>query len=167
MGKKVTNIYIDPDGCVLCPFLWGLRGLRSDSVGQKMVLIPDCTPRCPLHREVTCRIGMRGRASLGTGDPRRIGPEIESFSCSGRWLREKHHLQGSLLSGSWLCPTQLRRAACALEGLCQEYGCPVGTRFECSLCFWPPGCPPGHCAYLPQVPKPLPAMTLPGILAAH
>lgn len=63
---------------------------------------------------------MWGRENLGTGDPWRIGPEIESFSCSVRWLREKHSLQRSLLSGSWLCPTQLRRAACALKGLCQS-----------------------------------------------
>lgn len=95
-----------------------------------------------------------GREGLGTGDQARIGPKIESSSCTARpsvtWK--------SPLSGSRPCQQQLGRAAYASEGRAQAFirawfsHRHLGPMVVLPLALAPP---PHleHFAYLSQVPK--------------
>lgn len=88
---------------------------------------------------------------------------MESSTCSGAGCERSAIFTGPCYPELALSMAAEKSSLCP-EGPLSEDGCPMGTHSEC---LWPPVYPPGHCAYLPQVPKPLPAVTLPGILAAH
>lgn len=147
-----------------------------NGLGEKgRALIPDPTLPCPSGGEANRRDGVRsgGLGGLGSGDLQRTGLQRVSaastvftavrVSAACSWNPPPIQKQ-ALPAAAEKSSLSLRRPGL---GLCQHMTPPKSFRpgLDVPLASQLPSLE--HFASLPQVPKPLPSMALPGVLAAR
>lgn len=159
----------------LCPVLRGQSGVWNGLGEKGRALVPDPTLPCPSGREANLRDGVRSGRFRG-------GWEMETFrgqaSKESELQAQCSPLCESVPPAVEIPPIQKQALPAAAEksslnlrrpglGLCQNMTPPKSLRpgLDVPLASQVPSLE--HFASLPQVPKPLPSMALPGVLAAH
>lgn len=159
----------------LCPILRGQSGVWNGLEEKGRALVPDPTLPCPSGGEANRRDGVRsgGLGGVGKWRPSEDRPP-KSESCK----RSIHRCASQCRLQLEFPPIQKQALPAAAEksslslrrpglGLCQNMTPPKSLRpgLDVPLASQVPSLE--HFASLPQVPKPLPSMALPGVLAAR